>query len=317
MNIRWTFGQKIAAGFAAVVALTLISSLVSVRALQSVVADKDRVITGNAASLVVAAKFQAAAEWRVASTRGFLLTGGEEHLRRLQEASNQAARLLDQLKRQAANGQEQNTLLAQIGQAGADYAQAADATVALRQRSAAAEEAGRHMEETMIPKRLILDKLVDEFVAVEERQLEEAKAAGAARAPPPPPLGGVMIFSRGAAPATAGAAAATRLVVIMIFAVALTAIGLSLFLSRRLGRDIGVAIQHIRSASAELQSAANQQVTSARETATSMNEISTTVSELLATSRQIADSAQRVAHISEETAGAARSGDRTVRGAHE
>ena len=294
MNIRWTFGQKIAAGFAAVVALTLISSLVSVRALQSVVADKDRVITGNAASLVVAAKFQAAAEWRVASTRGFLLTGGEEHLRRLQEASNQAARLLDQLKRQAANGQEQNTLLAQIGQAGADYAQAADATVALRQRSAAAEEAGRHMEETMIPKRLILDKLVDEFVAVEERQLEEAKAAAAARAP-----------------------AAPRLVVVMVFAVALTAIGLSLFLSRRLGRDIGVAIQHIRSASAELQSAANQQVTSARETATSMNEISTTVSELLATSRQIADSAQRVAHISEETAGAARSGDRTVRGAHE
>ena len=152
----------------------------------------------------------------------------------------------------------------------------------------------RFQDESVRPKRLVLDKLVDEFVAAEEQRLEVAKAA-----------------------ATSGAAAATRLVVFMIIAVALTAIGLALFLSRRLGRDIGVAIQHIRSASAELQSAANQQVTSARETATSMNEISTTVSELLATSRQIADSAQRVAHISEETAGAARSGDRTVRGAHE
>ena len=100
MNLRWTFGQKIAAGFAAVVALTIICSLVGVRALHAVVTDKDRVITENAGELVTAAKFQAAVEWKVGSVRGYLLTGANEHLQRLNGNAPQAqltARLLQSL----------------------------------------------------------------------------------------------------------------------------------------------------------------------------------------------------------------------------
>jgi methyl-accepting chemotaxis protein len=88
-------------------------------------------------------------------------------------------------------------------------------------------------------------------------------------------------------------------------------------ISRSLAAQIGAAVHHIQTSSAELQSAANQQATGAKEQASAMSEISTTISELLATSRQIAESARRVSEIAEQTAGAARSGDLTVEKGHE
>jgi methyl-accepting chemotaxis protein len=84
------------------------------------------------------------------------------------------------------------------------------------------------------------------------------------------------------------------------------------FLTRSLTNQIGSAVRHVQSSSTELQSAANQQATGAKETSTSMTEITTTISELLATSRQIAESAQRVASIAGQTTEAARSGEGTV-----
>ncbi len=83
-------------------------------------------------------------------------------------------------------------------------------------------------------------------------------------------------------------------------------------LTRSLTTQIGAAVHHVQSSSAELQSVANQQASGAKESSTSMNEITTTISELLASSRQIADSAQRVASIAEQTGVAARTGDGTV-----
>ncbi len=84
------------------------------------------------------------------------------------------------------------------------------------------------------------------------------------------------------------------------------------FITASLTRQIGAAVGHVQSSSAELQAAANQQASGAKEQATALNEISTTISELLATSRQIAESAQRVAQTAELTANSARSGHGTV-----
>jgi len=88
-------------------------------------------------------------------------------------------------------------------------------------------------------------------------------------------------------------------------------------ITRSLSGRIGSSVGQIQSSSAELQAAANQQATATKEQATAMNEISTTISELLVTSRQIAESAQRVAQIAARTASAARVGDSTVASAHD
>ncbi|HYQ18304.1 MAG TPA: CHASE3 domain-containing protein [Polyangiaceae bacterium] len=85
-----------------------------------------------------------------------------------------------------------------------------------------------------------------------------------------------------------------------------------LAISRSLAAQIGVTVRHVQASSAELQAAANQQASGAKEQATAMTEVTTTISELMATSRQIADSARRVAEIASQTASQARAGDSTV-----
>src|SRR5476649_146737 len=94
-------------------------------------------------------------------------------------------------------------------------------------------------------------------------------------------------------------------------------IGAGVTITRSLTDKLGMAVSHVQSSSAELQAAATQQASGSREQASAMNEISTTISELLATSRQIAESAQRVAQIAEQTASGARAGDQTVLKAQE
>lgn len=96
---------------------------------------------------------------------------------------------------------------------------------------------------------------------------------------------------------------------VMAFAVVL--------ISRNLNRQIGTAVQHIRSSAAELQAAAGQQTKGAKGQAATATEVATTMRELVSTSRQIAESAQRVTGVAADTTAAARNGDHTVQGAQE
>jgi methyl-accepting chemotaxis protein len=105
--------------------------------------------------------------------------------------------------------------------------------------------------------------------------------------------------------------ARTTLLVGTLFGLLLVT-GTGLVITRSLATQIGAAVQHVRSSSAELQTAANQQVSGAKEQATAMSQITTTISELLATSRQIAESARRVAQIASEAGAAAGAGDESV-----
>lgn len=293
MKLRWTFGQKIAGGFAAVVALTLISSVISVHALRTAVDAKDRVIDDIAAILIDAAKLQAAIERQVASVRGFLITGNQDYLRIKTDAETGSTELLRRIESRLAAQGDADSLNAVV-RAERDYSAEATHAIEMRTGSATTEEVSAYFETNVTPRRRALSDSVERFVQEEEARLKSAKKS-----------------------ASTEADGAIRMVMGIGAGVVLLACVIAVALSRILRRDIGAAIEHIRSSSAELQAAANQQVTGSREQATSMNEISTTVSELLATSRQIAESAQRVAQIAEETADAAGKGDRTVGVAHE
>ena len=85
-----------------------------------------------------------------------------------------------------------------------------------------------------------------------------------------------------------------------------------LFIIRNLNRQLGTAVQHIRSSAAELQAAATQQTRGAKGQSATATEVATTMRELVSTSRQIAESAQRVTGIAADTTAAARAGDHTV-----
>jgi methyl-accepting chemotaxis protein len=84
------------------------------------------------------------------------------------------------------------------------------------------------------------------------------------------------------------------------------------FITSSLTKQVGTAARNSQTSATELQTAANQQASGAAEQATAMSEIATTINELLTTSKQIADSAQRVAQIANETTATARLGNATV-----
>jgi len=288
MKRSWTFGKKLAAGFAAVAVLSLLISAIGVYGLMTAVAGKDRVIEVEAQNLVAAEKLRGTVEGRSSAARGYLLTGDEQFLEQNKSMLAVFAATLTRLK-MLADTDDSKHLLDLVERADAEYQTALGRVLALRKTDAAIDAVIRAFSSEVLPKREAIDESVSAYVALDERLLEEGKKA-----------------------ATDKASVATTLVVIVSFAALLLSVAITLVLTRTLSRQIGSAVQHVQSSSLELQAAANQQATGAKEQATTMNEITTTIRELLATSKQIAESAQRVALIAEETATSGRSGEQTV-----
>jgi methyl-accepting chemotaxis protein len=288
MATKWSFGQKVGAGFATVVALTAMIGGVASYALNSAVRSKDRVITVNAQSLIDAQRLNGAMEWKTGAARGFLLTRDEMFLENMRDARAEFADVLGRLRSQAPTD-ESKLIIDRIDLADRDHQAATDSAVSLRRTDGPISAVIRLFNDEVVPKREVFRQQVDTFVSRETRLMEEAQAAS-----------------------TQAAQSAILVVLWMAVIAVLLAVVIAFVLTRTLTRQIGGAVQHVQSSSAELQSAANQQVAGAKESATAMNEITTTIGELLTTARQIAESAQRVAHIAEETAKAAKAGDQTV-----
>lgn len=288
MNRNWTFGKQLAAGYGLMLVFVLIISTVAVFALRSAVNSQARVISVNAQMLIDVERMNVSTERMVATLRGYVITPEQRfldnHAKARQEfellkeraraliGTEQGARLLDAVERDA---------LA-FGQVGDEVVQAVAARAKI-------DQLARMFDDKMLPARDRLKTSMAALISLEERNLAQARKE-----------------------AEEVASGAVAMVSLMAAITTLVAIALALLLTRTLGRQIGAAVGHVQSSSAELQAAASQQASGAKEQAGAMTEISTTISELVATSRQIAESAQRVAQIAEQTAAAARSGDGTV-----
>jgi methyl-accepting chemotaxis protein len=288
MGRHTTFSQKIAAGFAVSVVLTVAVGAVGVLALRSVVAGKDRVIGNQAQQLIEAQRLRVAVEKKVTAGRSFLLTGDEKYVDQMQQSRGEFQTVMQRLSRGAVE-QEASALLATVERAEEAQQKALDGVVALRRTGATPAEVIRAFDATAAPAREELERDITAFSTATERDL----AAATDRS-------------------TTEASTAIAVVVILGGSAAVLALVLSVVLSRVLGRQIGTAVGQVQTSSAELEAVATQQASGAREEATAMSEITTTINELLATSRQIADSAQRVAQIAAQTAGAASAGDGTI-----
>jgi CHASE3 domain sensor protein len=249
MARSWTFGKKIAAGFAAVIVLSILISAIAVYALKTVVASKDRVIDVNARNLVDAEKLRGTIERKGGAFRGYLLTRDKRFLEQMTSARADFAATITRLKT-AVSTDEGKRLIAQMESAEAEYRVALDRVLALRNTNAALEAVSRAFDSEALPKREALDQSVSSFAAIEQRLLDEHDKA-----------------------ATDIASSATMAVGAVAFAAILLAIGIALVLTRTLSRQIGSAVQHMQSSSGELQAAANQQATTTRSVAS--NERST------------------------------------------
>lgn len=289
----WTFGRGIAAGFAVVVALTVLVGAVAVISLENAVSSKDRVIEGNARALIDVQIMETAASDKTGAARGFILTADQSFITQMNDYRREFATALQEL-RDTIDDSEDQRLLQQIERDEATHQQGLEEVIALRRTSMPLNEIGTFFNTNTAPLRERLTASTGALITSQQQALDEAKVD-----------------------ANEAEASAVTLLIGMVAASIVAAGILGFFLTRRLRRQIGTTVGEVQSSSAELQATANQQATGAKEQATAMNEISTTITELLATSRQIAESAQRVAQVAEQTAGAGRSGEHTISTAQE
>ncbi len=291
MNRTWSFGRKLAAGFSVAVAFTALNGWLSVAAMSEVVEAKDRVIDRYARALIEASELETVAEQQVGALRGFLLTGESRYLDDSVASKKRFRELMQSLKDRRPDVLSD---LNAIEVAHDDYSQVGQELIESRGQGATLEAVETAFIQRLRPKRELLGQAATTFVERQSAALREAQQT-----------------------ASDNAAETNRWVGIIAILAALFSTLTAVVLARGLGQQIGSAVGHVQSSSAQLQTAANQQATGAREQATAMTEITTTISELLTTSRQIAESARRVVAMADQTATASRAGEMTVTKAHD
>jgi CHASE3 domain sensor protein len=290
---NWTFGRKIAGGFALALVLLIAIGAVSYRSFAKLATSSEWVTHTHQVLEHISGLY---GQLKDAETgqRGYVITGDEAFLEPYQTGSVSVANVLKELRQLTAdNPNQQKRLDAAEPLIAAKLAELKE-TIDLRRKGdldgtakiVKGGEGKRYMDEL----RRTLDEMDSEERGLLAQRAEEAEAATHSAQ-------SVIVFG-------------TLLCVLLV-----TAAGI--LITRSLTRQIGSSVGQIQSSSTELQAAANQQATATKEQATAMSEIGTTISELLATSRQIAESAQRVAQIAGQTAAAARTGDATVATAHD
>ena len=288
MGNTWTFGKKIAAGFALAFALLLIIGGVAYRSIHTLTQTS---YTVTHTHLVLEHLATLASLMKDAETgqRGFVITGEESYLAPYKNAVPETARIHRELRELTADNPTQQRRLAEAEPFMAAKLAELARTIEMRRTGGfeptvkiiTTGEGKKHMDDL----RAVLADMERDERALLQKRSEEVEAAASS------------------ADTTIGVGTIVCLLLVVAFGYAIT---------RSLTSQVGAAVAHVQSSSTELQTAANQQASAAKEQSTAMSEITTTINELLATSRQIAESAQRVAHIAEDTANSARVGEQTV-----
>ncbi|GAA4610349.1 methyl-accepting chemotaxis protein [Actinoplanes octamycinicus] len=282
-----TIGRKLGIGVGITSALTLLSVVVAALCLLFVVHAKDRVVTAATNELAGAQNLNRLMEKRLGDYRGYLLYATPEFAENTAKDRAEFRTQLNDLQN-GADGSIKATLT-RIAESEEKHAAAIDIVMAQRAKTNDPVAAAKQNSDQVVPLRdevqaAMADLIVRVRAAVDNDRKHSSRQASIAIA---------MIVVLGILTTGSAVLVAWRL-------------------SRDLRREVGAAVGHIQSSSAQLEAAAAQQVNGGRDQASAMSEITTTINELLITSRQIADSAQRVSKIAEETESAARNGDATI-----
>jgi len=290
---NWTFGRKIATGFALSFVLLMAIGAISYTSINKLLSISHWVTHSHE---VLERIVDVLSDLKDAETgqRGYLLTGDEAYLEPYRTGSGDVLIQVKALRILTADNPNQQKRIDSMEPLLAAKLAELKETIDVRAKGSVDEAVkivrGGEGKRLMDNIRRILDQMDNEERGLLKQRAEEgAAAASGAKS--------VIIFG-------------TLLCLLLV-----TIVGI--LITRSLSRQIGGSVGQIQSSSTELQASANQQATATKEQATAMTEISTTISELLATSRQIAESAQHVAQIAGQTAAAARSGDATVATAHD
>ncbi len=285
---NWTFGRRLAGGFGLAGLTLLVIAVVSYVNITNLI-ESDHLVEHTHFVRTKLAELLLQLTNAETGQRGFVIVGDDRYLAPYQSALGDISKVFGDLRGLTADNPEQQSRMDAIAPLIDSKLAELKRTIELRRTEGF--DATEKVVQSDVGK-IYMDK-IRALVGEADQSASE-------------------LLNKRSEEAHAGANLATSVIVWggLIGALAVAAIGW--VITRSMSGQVGTAVGHVQSSSAELQAVANQQATGAKEQATAMTEITTTISELLATSRQIAESAQRVARSAEQTASAARLGHGTV-----
>jgi methyl-accepting chemotaxis protein len=286
--MNWTFGRKLAVGFAIAGVTLLLVGISGYRSTMYLIENSNLVEHTHTVRTEIA-KLLALLTDAETGQRGFTIAGEDSFLAPHQAAVPEIEQKFSSIQMLTSDNQRQQQRLARLRPLIDRKLDELKVVIELRRSQGAEAAIARVKDGTG-------KELMDQIRAVSQ-EIDDEEV--------------MLLAERAKAAEESSTSAKTVILWGSVLGSALVAFA-GFLIARSLTQQVGSAVRHIQASSTELQAASNQQATGAREQATAMSEITTTISELLATSRQIADSARRVAEIAEQTSTSARGGEGTV-----
>ncbi|HVE66540.1 MAG TPA: PAS domain S-box protein, partial [Thermoanaerobaculia bacterium] len=168
--------RRVAIGFVASAALIILLTATSTVSLQWAL-QTDREAIREAEELLQVGLLRSSLERRVASFRGYLLTGDTVFLDKLVQARTDVVAHLQTLRQRVS--EEDAVLLERIERADRGYEDAAAAGLALLRGGAGPMELGRYIEQVTSPRRDALDRALGDFLSHKRNALREAERSAA------------------------------------------------------------------------------------------------------------------------------------------
>ena len=293
MNRSWTFGKKIAAGFALSFVLMAMIGTIAYRSIH-ILLDTSQMVTHTHRVLEqIEDAFNVLQDAEI-GMRGYIITGDESFLEPYQKANTKIIVVVNGLRTLTADNPAQQKRILQAEPL-------IMAKLSLTKRYIDMRKAREIETVTKLVQAGEGQKLMDDLRRIFGEMKQEEQ----------------ILLKQRAEEVEAAVNSSTASITLGTLMCLLIVSAAGMIITRSLTSQIGEAVQHMQSSSSELQVASNQQTMGSREQSIAMKEITTTMNELLVTSKQIAESAHRVAYIAEETAIGARSGEQTVSKASE
>src|SRR5687768_3576985 len=165
--------RRVVIGFVAAALLVLLLTATSAVALRMALAT-EREAFRQAEQLVSVGLLRAALERRVASFRGYLLTGEPYSLEKLVQARTEVVGHLQRLRRSAAG--DDRALLEAVERADRGYEDAATEGLSLLEGGASPQELGLYIEQVTSPRRDALDGALGAFLSHKRQDLSNAES---------------------------------------------------------------------------------------------------------------------------------------------
>lgn len=279
-----TIGRQLAAGFAACLAALVLTALLGTFALQQVDSSKNEIITERAPAQAHAQALLAAAAEKSTLARGFLISGDEELLTRLEQTDTRFDDLVTELR--GARVDAHLTAIVNSNQAWeAAFAELADRRVA----AGTVDDLADDVEQDLFPAYAEMRTSATDMVAALQDDVT--------------------------ADITASREEAQRSMTILWVLAGLTIAGvvvLAIWMTRRIARQLSTLALQVDAAANGILAVVTQQVSGASEQAVAVQQTVATVDELVQTAEQAVDRAQKVAERAQHSVQVADTGAQAV-----